>query len=97
MAKITTATWKNSYWDFTMEVDGQSHNILCKKDDENVSVLRCDFQTEKALSDVVVDCINTICYYMTPSFFKEVAFSFDGKNIVTDIHRPNLEAILVES
>ncbi len=73
MAKITSVTWKNSYWDFIMEVDGKSHNILCRKDDKNASVLRCDFQTEKTPS-VVTDCIKTICYYMTPSLFKDIAF-----------------------
>ena len=94
MAKITSVAWKNSYWDFHMEVYGKSHEIFCRKDDENASVLRCDFQTKKPLSVVVANCINTICHYMHVSPFKEVAFSFEGKNIVTDIHCPNFDAIL---
>ncbi len=93
MAKITSVTWKNSYWDFIMEVDGKSHNILCRKDDKNASVLRCDFQTEKTPS-VVTDCIKTICYYMTPSLFKDIAFLFNGKNIITNIHCPDFDSIL---
>lgn len=100
MAKIKTVTWKNSYWDFWMEVNGQSHNIICRKDDENASVLRCDFnqteeQTEKSVS-VVTDCINTICHYMSPSIFQAISFLFNGENIVADIHYPNLKAILSE-
>lgn len=89
MAKITELVWQmeEHYWDLTVEVDEDTYNITCKKDTENNSIMKCVFEQKNKSLFVVIDCIDAICDdYMVSSGFEKIAFLFNGKNIVVDIH-----------
>ena len=89
MAEITkNPVWhmKEHYWDLTVEVNGNTYNITCKKDTENNSIMKCVFEQKNKSLFEVIDCIDTICSdWLVASDFKKIAFLFNGTNIVVDI------------